>query len=135
PLAYRAAKFVRRHRVSVSASAAGVLLLAGLVGFYTVRLAKERDRARLEAQKATRVSQLLSDLLVGADPYATHDTKDLTVRGLLDAGARRIDKELADQPAVQAEMLTVIGKIYQRLGLYEKARGVLEKAVAVGRRV
>ena len=38
------------------------------------------------------------------------------MRGLLDAGVERVQKELAGQPEVQAEILTVIGRIYRRLG-------------------
>ena len=52
---YRAAKFVRRHRRSVSAAVAGaVLMISGLIAFYTVRLARERDRAAPQAAKASR---------------------------------------------------------------------------------
>ena len=39
------------------------------------RLARERDRARLEAQKAAKVSELLTGLLTGADPYAPRRTR------------------------------------------------------------
>src|SRR5262249_58352085 len=62
-LRYRAAKFVRRHTVAVVAAAAVALLLAGLVGFYTARLTRERDRARLQARRAEKASEFLSDLL------------------------------------------------------------------------
>jgi len=133
-LAYRAGKFLRRNARVVAAATAVVLLLAGLVGFYTLRLAKERDRARLEAQKATKVSELLTDLLTGADPYGTRGPKEPTVRELLDVGADRIHKELAGQPELQAEMLTVMGRVYQRLGLNDKAQPLLKEALAAGRR-
>ncbi len=134
-LAYRAAKFVRRHAAGVVTAAAVFLLLAGLTGFYTTRVAAERDRARLQAQKAERVSELLTGLLTGADPYAAHDAKDITVRGLLDAGAARVEKELAGQPELKAEMLSVMGRTYQRLGEPEKARPLLEEALSTRRRV
>jgi len=133
-LAYRVAKFVRRHPAGVAAGAAVTLLLAGLVGFYTLRLAKERDRARFEAQKATKVSELLTDLLSGADPFQARQGKEPTVRELLDAGAARIEKELTDEPDLQAEMLAVIGRVYRRLGLHDKAVSLLEKSVTTGRR-
>jgi serine/threonine protein kinase/Tfp pilus assembly protein PilF len=133
--AYRSAKFLRRHARGVAMAGAAALLLAGLVAFYTARLAAERDRARLEAEKAAKVSGLLSGLLSGADPYATREDKEPTVRGLLDAAAARLPKELAGEPEVQAEMLTVIGRVYQRLGANDKAQPLLEQALAVGRRV
>ncbi len=85
---YRTTKFARRHVRGVLAGAGAVALVAMLIGFYTVRLTAERDRARIEAQKSTKVSELMTELLTGADPY--RDRPDPTVRDLLDAGAARI---------------------------------------------
>ena len=132
---YRASTFVRRHRVAVTAAAAMILVVGALTTFYTTRLARERDRARLEADKAARVSTLLTGLLTSADPYATRETRgEPTVRGLLDMGAARLET-LGGQPELQAEMMTVIGRVYQRLGLYDKAQPLLERALALGRRL
>ncbi len=134
-VAYRAAKFIRRHARGVAATGAVVLLLSGTVGFYTARLAAERDRARLQAEKATQLAGLLSGLLTGADPYAEREGPELSVRGLLDAGAGRVERQLAGQPELQAEMLTLIGRVYQRLGALDKAQALLERALVIGRRV
>jgi tetratricopeptide (TPR) repeat protein len=129
---YRAGKFLRRRWRAVAAAAAVAAVIAALVGFYTVRLASERDRARLEAGKSARMSELLTSLLTGADPYATRD-REPTVRDILQAGAGRVQTELADQPELKAEMLTVIGRVYQRLGALDQARPLLEEALAIGR--
>jgi len=133
--AYRVAKFTRRHARGVSVAGVIALLLAGLVGFHTMQLATERDRARHEAQKAAKVAELLTQLLAGADPYRTPDAgaKEPTLRSILDAGAERVRRELVDEPELQAEMFTVIGRVYQRLGYHEKARPLLEQALAAGR--
>jgi serine/threonine protein kinase/Tfp pilus assembly protein PilF len=128
---YRTTKFARRHVRGVIAVAGAVMLIAMLVGFYTARLAAERDRARIEAQKSAKVSELMTELLTGADPY--RDQPDPTVRALLDAGASRLQKELAGQPEILAEMLTVMGRVYQRLEIRDKARPLLEQALAIGR--
>jgi len=137
---YRTRKFVRRHRQGVSAIAAVMTAVVALVAFYTVQLTTERDRARLQADKASRVSELLSSVLMSADPYRTPSTPidgvatDPSARALLDTLADRIAGELGDQPEVQAEMLTVIGRTYERLGMTDKARPPLERALAIGRR-
>jgi tetratricopeptide (TPR) repeat protein len=131
-LLYRASKFLRRHARAAAAAVVVVAVIVALVAFYTVRLASERDRARVEAEKATRMTALITSLLTAADPYATRD-REPTVRNLLDAGAGRVRTELADQPELRAEMLTVIGRVYQRLGLYEAARPLLQEALALGR--
>lgn len=133
-LRYRTAKFLRRRWRGVTASAAVVVLIAGLMSFYTARLAAERNRARLEAAKAAKVSDLLTGLLTATDPYISHDVKEPTVRGILDAGTERVHKELAGEPELKAQMLTVMGRVYQRLGQHDKAQPLLEEAVAIDRR-
>jgi len=131
---YRAAKFVRRHRQSLAAAAASAAVLVALTAFHTVQLARERDRARLEAAKSAQVSELLTQLLTGADPYRTPDAKEPTVQNLLQIGADRITRDLGDQPEVQTELLTLIGRTYQRMGQLDQALPVLERAVDLGRR-
>jgi serine/threonine protein kinase/tetratricopeptide (TPR) repeat protein len=133
-LGYRAARFVRRHIRGVAAAAAFVVMLAGVTMFYTARLATERDRAQREASKAARVSEALSGLLRGADPIANRATPDgFTVTGLLDSATARVEQELADQPDAQAEIFTIIGRMYRRIGMYDKAQDVLERALVSGR--
>jgi len=132
-LRYRSGKFVRRHRRSLAAAAAVVVVVSGVVGFYTVQLARERDRAALEAVKASKVSELLTGLLTAPDPFRTPDSQEPTVRNLLDRGAERVRVDLAGQPELQAEMFTVIGRTFERLGLHDKARPLLEQALALGR--
>jgi serine/threonine protein kinase/Tfp pilus assembly protein PilF len=132
-LGYRASRFVRRHVRAMAAAAVVVLMLGGLTAFYTARLTTERDRAQREAIKAARVSETLTGLLMGADPIANRATADgLTLRGLLDAAAERVQKELVDQPEAQAEIFTVIGRMYRRLGIYDKAQHLLEQALTTG---
>ncbi|MFL6197012.1 MAG: tetratricopeptide repeat protein [Thermoanaerobaculia bacterium] len=125
-LIYSTRKFTRRHARSLTASALAVFVLAAIVAFYTIRL-------RHEARKATAVSGFLTELLSQADPYVTGH-KEPTVRSLLDAGALKVRKNLADQPEVQREMLALLGRIYLRRGTYDKALPMLEQAVALGRR-
>ena len=133
-LGYRAAKFVRRHRVSV---AAGAVVLALLVGFaatmavQSARLARERDRVARERDKAQKVSAFLIDLFKVVDPYQGRAT--VTARDVLDRGAERIDKELADQPEVRSALLDAMGTVYSNLGQHAKARALLNEALDIRR--
>lgn len=132
-LRYRASVFLRRHARSVATAAAVVALLSGSTAFYTYRLATERDRARREAAKATKVSELLTGILTAADPYQIRGTQgEPTARTLLDARAEQAQRELAGQPELQAEILAVMGRTYRRLGAYDKAQPLLEQALASG---
>jgi serine/threonine protein kinase/Flp pilus assembly protein TadD len=132
-LTYRAAKFARRHRRSVIVAAASAVLVGMTIAFYTVKLAHERDLAARQAAKASKVSELLTEILDGADPFRTPDAQEPTVRRLLDVGAERMARDLADQPEIRAEVSTLIGRVYQRLGLYDKALPLLQQSLALGR--
>jgi eukaryotic-like serine/threonine-protein kinase len=134
--AYRARLFVRRHRWGVAAAAAFALLLMGFSAVTAVQsrqIRVERDRARSEAGKATRVTDFLLSLFEANDPnVARGDTLtagELMARGLREAEALR------SQPEVQAEMLEVIGRTYDRMGRLDLAAAPLEEALALRRRL
>jgi serine/threonine-protein kinase len=127
-LGYRLGKGVRRNRWAVGAAATVFLTSTTLVGFYTVRLADERDRAQVEAAKAGEVAAFLQGLFEVSDPSESLG-ETVTARELLDEGARRIDEGLADQPEVQVTMLRVIGEVYASLGLHAQARPLLERSL------
>jgi serine/threonine-protein kinase len=129
---YRLRKYVRRHRVGVAATAGAIFIGALLIGFYTFRLADERDRARLEADKSEQVSAFLASLFAIADPAASGGA-DVTARELLDEGAERIDRELAGQPLVRSEMMQLMGEVYTNIGSYDEAEGLLEQTLDLRR--
>ena len=135
-LRYRTGKFARRHRWGVAAAAVLVLLLAGYAATVSVqarRLAAERDRAQVEAQKAEQVSKFLTSLFEDSDPYEAQ-TGDFTVHELLERGVERVDA-LKGQPAVQAQMLYLLGKVHERRGRYAQAKSLQERSLALRRRL
>ncbi len=129
---YRTSKFVRRHRAAMAAGAVVVAAIAALTGFYLNRLARERDIAQQEAAKAAQVAGFLTELFEVSDPGESRGN-EVTARELLDRGAERIERELADQPEVQAALMGVIGRTYESLGLYDEAFPLHERALAVNR--
>ena len=133
-LNYRISKFIRRHRLGVSAVIIIlVLLFAGLAGtVWQAQIARtERDRARLEATKSAEVTTFMKNLFKASDPReALGDS--ITARELLERGEARIEK-LSEQPDVQAQMLDIMGTVYTSLGRYEKAEVLLEKASTLNR--
>ncbi|NWG14757.1 MAG: serine/threonine protein kinase, partial [Acidobacteria bacterium] len=133
-IGYRAAKFVRRHRTGVVAAC--LVLLAAVAGVVaTVRQARiaasERDRARIEARKAEQVTSFLQGMLTSADPRA--GGKNVTVAEVLDEAAKRVDRELAGQPEIEAAVRTSIGLTYLSLGLYDAAEPHLRRALDIRR--
>ena len=130
--AYRARKFVRRHRTAVAAAGIGILTLAG--GFVARSLEVERAnrasaRAQREAEAAQQVSQFLQSLFEESAPGSRRPS-EISARELLDRGAARIREELRDQPLVRARLLNTIGRVYLTLDLYDAATPLLEEALA-----
>lgn len=131
PWGYRAAKFARRHALSLGAAAAVVAVFLGTVGFYTARLATERDRARTEARRATEVADFLTGIFEQADPDLAPG-EAVSARDLLERGAARI-AELDAGDEVRASMLQTIGVAQSNLGDPGSALPLLEEAVALRR--
>jgi len=138
-LAYRARKFVARNKTAVAgALTIGVLLIAYAVTvtIQANRLETQRDRARTQAAKAEQVSDFLVNLISTTDPYRARGDggKTVTLSTVLNRGADRVER-LDDQPSVQAELQNVIGRIYDKLGSFEKAEPMLEASLAQRRQL
>jgi serine/threonine-protein kinase len=132
---YRASRFVGRHRVGVAASAAAALaLVAGLIGtaWQAMVASRERDRARVEAERALRTKEFLSEVFRASNPAESRG-KEISARDLLERGVARVEKDLADQPAIQAELLRDMAVSFWTLGEAERAKVVVERALALQR--
>jgi serine/threonine-protein kinase len=131
--AYRAGKFVRRHRASVGVAAAAVLLVGTFTATVTVqsgRLARERDAATVARTSSEEVSSFLIDIFELSDPSESRGNQ-ITVREILDRAAAAIPGELGEQPATRATMMDVMGRVYHNLGLYAQANPLIDSALVL----
>lgn len=131
-VAHRVHKFAQRNLRAVIAGSTLLLVGGLLLTYHSHRLAAERDRARLAAQRAARVGELLTELLGASDPFRTPDTLDPSA-SLFNRTIEQARRELADEPAMRAQVLTVAGRVYLRLGQHERARSALAEAIAAKR--
>jgi eukaryotic-like serine/threonine-protein kinase len=135
--AYRTKKFVRRHRFGVTVSTAAVLLLLGFAITMTVqarRIARERDRANLEAETSRRVTEFMTGMFTVSDPGEAKGSS-ITAREILDKASKEIDPGMGKDPVLQARMMDTIGNVYGLLGLYLQSKPFLEKALDIQRRI
>ncbi|MDX1545484.1 MAG: serine/threonine-protein kinase [Rhodothermales bacterium] len=134
-LGYRARKFVRRHRVGVTATALLTLLFVVTTVLsirYAIVTSAQSERITLEAAKNEQVRDFLVSLFQVSDPQHARG-REITALELLERGADQVENQLADQPVVQAEMLHVMGVVYRQLGLLDEARPLLERALTMRR--
>jgi serine/threonine-protein kinase len=130
-LPYRARRFVRRHRTAFTAAAVVGLLLVAVVAYYTVRLRSERDAAQQLAERLTRTMNFVEEMVTQADPSATN-AQEVSVRAVVDQMAER-NEELRDEPALRAAVMNQVGRLYNRLALYDEAEAHLAQALEIRR--
>lgn len=125
-LRYRTAKFVRRHRLSVTLAAAVlVALLAGLTGMiWQARVAaRERDFALVQLRRAESTAAFTA-FMFGQAP----NEQSAMVHNILVGAERLAEGRLADDDALAVQLLTTIGGIYTVREEADNARRVMKRA-------
>ena len=128
--AYRARKYVRRHRLGVAMAAAALLLLAGFAVTEAIqlrRITRERDRA-------DRITQFMTNMFKVSNPSEARGNT-VTAREILDKASHDIDTGLSTDPELQAKMMDTMAITYYSLGLYTRAQPLIERAIEIQRRV
>jgi serine/threonine-protein kinase len=136
-LAYRTRKFLGRHRFGTGAAAAGLAIILGLavtMSVQAVRLADQRDRLRVERDKALETMGFLEEVFAATDPSEARG-ETVTAREILDRGAARVLARLKDQLEAQAALALAIGRVYLSLGLNDRALPLLEQSLAQRRKL
>jgi eukaryotic-like serine/threonine-protein kinase len=133
---YRVSRFVRRNRwgVATAASMMSLALAFAIVASAQARaLAIERDRAQREAVVARNVSMFLASVFEVTDPMATRHGDSISATDLLERGAARIESDLADQPDVQARLLSILGRAFTNLRRSDRGVEILGRALELQR--
>lgn len=133
-LGYRVGKTIRRHRAAVAAAA---LLLVGLVAataFSTwMYLDAEAARQESEAQRlaAEQINDFLKTMLSSIDPATARGRDVSLLREVLDDAAEELDREETPlPPAVAADLGLTVGRVYESIGLEDRAEERLRGALA-----
>jgi serine/threonine-protein kinase len=122
---YRLRKYVSRHRWALTATLLVSLALASafvLVAWQARQAVRESSRA-----------QALQDFVIGLFERAGSGdaAAPVDVRGLLDAGLRRGERELAHQPVARAELTGVVARLRLGMGDYGPALALLQQQASL----
>src|SRR5258708_4385452 len=133
-----ARKFVRRHRLATALTAGLVAALLGGtagIGWEALRAQREARRAQDEAQRAeseARRQKATKHFLIGvfkaSDPRIASDKPrgTITAKELLDVSSDKIEKQFANDPETEIELLGLTADIYGELDENERF-GVLNQ--------
>ena len=121
---YRFRKYLQRHGVAVAVAAGAFVVLAAFATTEAVQLRhtiRERDRA-------DRITGFMKNMFEVSDPGESRGNT-ITAREILDKASGNIGTGLAKDPEAQAQMMEVMGEVYDSLGLYRRSEGLFAQAV------
>lgn len=130
-LAYRLRMAVRRHRLVFAAGSSGlVALFAGLaLALFQAHEARlEARRADAASARAARVQSFLVSVFRESDPDLAPG-EDPRASEMLSSGAERLERDLAGDPEVRADLLEAIARIEINLGYASEAERHARRAL------
>ena len=133
---YQLRKLMARHKLPFAFAAALFVVVAAfgvVAALQAARVGRERDKAIAAAHRAERTQNFLQDLFVAADPRWTPG--EMTILDLLEEAERRVESDWSDEPELEADLRTILGRTYHRFGISAKARPLLEAALRVRERI
>jgi tetratricopeptide (TPR) repeat protein len=121
--AYRARKFLRRHRVGVAAGATvAVALIVGLgAALIGLRSAVDaRDAEATARKRAETALEFVSDMFGAVDPRLARG-HDVTVAEIVDPAAAKVARSFAGDAEGEAVIRGILGEAYANLARYPDA--------------
>lgn len=145
---YKIQKTVLRNKLLFGA--VGVVVMLLVVGLIVVsaslgkeRLARreadaarhqaesDKIRAEIAATKSQQVTRFLEEMLQGVGPSVALGRDATMLREILERTSERVGGELTNQPAVEAELRTLIGRVYTEIGNYDRAEEMHRAALKI----
>jgi non-specific serine/threonine protein kinase/serine/threonine-protein kinase len=127
---YRLRKYIRRNRIAVSVTAGAFLVLASFAATQALQL----RRTTRERDRADRITDFMKSMFEVSDPGEARGNT-ITAREILDKASGNIGTGLAQDPEAQAQMMEVMGEVYDSLGLFRRAEVLLTQAADTQQRV
>jgi eukaryotic-like serine/threonine-protein kinase len=126
---YRLQKAWRRNKTAFSAAAliAAVLVAAtGVSAWQAVRATHAENLAKQRLTESEAISKFLTEVFQSPDP--ARDGRTITVAETLDTATKKLETDLATQPARRAHLQATLGSTYFALGLPRQAIALQEEA-------
>src|SRR5258708_6287500 len=128
--AYRTRMYILRHRLGLAVAMGLIAMLAAFAVAQRVQL----QRTRLERDRATRITDFMTGMFTVSDPSEQRGNS-ITAREILDKASNDIKTGLAKDPETQAQMMHVMGDVYEKLGLYPRAQALQQQSMEIRQRV
>ena len=130
---YRTRKFVTRHKGGVATTVAFLLAIFAALGIAVWQAGIARENARVAQAHANR-AEAVRQFMVGVFENASPDVsggKPITAQELLAKGREKIDTGLRGEPALETDVLTLLGQLNIEISEFDKAHELLARALQV----
>ncbi len=125
--AYKARKFVRRHRALVTGLAAVLaVLVVGII--VSLAFALRAQRARDEA---TTIAAFLQEDVFGAIDGWSLGGRQITIADFLDAASTKVPDKFGGTPLREASIRKTLGALYLRVDRFDEAEPQLRQSLAI----
>jgi len=115
-----------RHRFAATVGAAGLagVAVAGVVAW------QQHRESLAHAERTAAVRDFMFDLVSDAEAVEGHEG-EVTGKQMVEGAVLRARRDFGAQPQLQGELLGELGRMYIRLGVFDKAVPVLTESVDV----
>jgi serine/threonine protein kinase len=128
---YKFQKLVSRNKLLFS----GIGIVATLLVVSLVVVTALLSRQRTEAAKSRQVTLFLKEMLQGVGPSVALGRDTAMLKEILNKTAKRVGKEMARQPEVEAELRSLIGELYYEIKKYPEAESMQREALRINQRL
>jgi tetratricopeptide (TPR) repeat protein len=125
--AYKARKFVRRHRTMVTGLAS---ILAVLVAGIVVSLAFA-VRAQRASDEATAIAEFLQEDVFGAIDGWDVGGRQISIKDFLDAASEKVPDKFGNAPLREAAIWKTLGGLYLTVDAFEEAQDRLRRSLEI----
>jgi tetratricopeptide (TPR) repeat protein len=132
--AYRAKKFVRRHRSAVIGTTIAIMALVVATTFALIQMREaeiQRDQARFHERRGDAENQFLTQVMstVGSD------SRPVTPKQILDKGLAMLDQQYGDDPEFRVDLLIRLAASFLEIGDEAKGYAALMKAESIAKQL
>ncbi len=133
---YRMRKFITRHKGGVATTCAFLLAVLAALGVALWQAQVAREQTRIAQEHATR-AEAVRQFMVGVFENANPDIssgKPISAQDLLAQGSQQVEIGLRGEPALEAEVLILLGQLNIEISDFSAARNLFERALKASER-
>lgn len=123
------------YRRGMMRTAGVAVVIVAIIAALALAAVNQSRRAKAESVRSAQVAAFLKGMLKSVGPSVALGRDTALLKEVLTNTVSRLDKELANQPEVEADLRLALGRTYKDLGDYPAAAAMDRRALDLRRRI